>query len=176
MELFAEFKFNFTADPFIDPEDPLVPDNDFERDSDAARLLRGQIASYVAALSGSQFRVHVFSILICGKFARLMYWDRNGAIVTRAFDYTILDFLSLFLRHYDLAVNSADMIPQSPFPVETLSKKFLGTNWQTTTTVTVNFGSCSFLTVMMRARNQNFLYLIHRNTLAVHRLEGQRGQ
>lgn len=105
MELFAEFKFNFTADPFIDPEEPLVPDNDFERDSDAARLLRGQIASYVAALSGSQFRVHVFSILICGKFARLMHWDRNGAIVTRAFDYTILDFLSLFLRHYDLAVN-----------------------------------------------------------------------
>jgi hypothetical protein len=105
MELFSELKFNVTADPFIDPEDPLMPDNDFERDSDAARLLRGQIASYVAALSGSQFRVHVFSILICGKLARLMYWDRNGAIVTRAFDYTRLDYLGLFLRHYDLAVN-----------------------------------------------------------------------
>jgi len=105
MELFAEFKFNVTADPFIDPENRPIPNNDFERDSEAAQSLRGQLASYAAALSGSQFRIHVFSILICGKNARLMYWDRSGAIVTRAFDYTRLDYLGLFLHHYGLAVN-----------------------------------------------------------------------
>ncbi len=105
MELFAEFKFDVSSDPFIDPEHPHVPNNNFERDTDTARLLRGQLASYVSALSGSQFRVHVFTILICGKFARLMYWDRNGAMVTRAFDYTRFNYLGLFLKHYNQDVN-----------------------------------------------------------------------
>ena len=58
MELFAKFKFNANADPFIDLASH-TPNKEFERDTDAARLLRGQLSSYVAALSGSQFRVHV---------------------------------------------------------------------------------------------------------------------
>ena len=104
MELFAEFKFDASADPFIDSESH-IPNKEFEWDTDAARLLRGQLSSYVAALSGSQFRIHVFTILIFGRFARLMFWDRNGAVVSRAFDYTRFNYIGLFLQQYDQNVD-----------------------------------------------------------------------
>jgi hypothetical protein len=116
METFVEFKLEAAADPFIDPEDPLIPNNDFERDTEAARLLRGQLSSYVAALSGSQFRVHVFTILICGRLARLMRWDRNGAIVTRAFDYTKVNYLGLFLQSYNQEVDHRGHDPSIAIP------------------------------------------------------------
>ena len=60
MDLFIEFKIAATSDPFSDPEDPLKPqegDFHFEKDSDNARLVRGQLASYAAAHEGCQFRV-----------------------------------------------------------------------------------------------------------------------
>ena len=54
MDIFAEFKFDAKADPFIDPEGH-TPNKEVERDTDAARLLRGQLSSYVAALSDPGF-------------------------------------------------------------------------------------------------------------------------
>jgi hypothetical protein len=117
MDIFAEFKFDANADPFIDPEGH-TPNKEFERDTDAARLLRGQLSSYVAALSGSQFRVHVFTILIFGCFARLMFWDRNGAVVSRAFDYTRFNYIGLFLQQYDQMSTGVDMILVSLFPAK----------------------------------------------------------
>jgi hypothetical protein len=48
MELFVEVKFADTSDPFRDPEDPLRPQANkfrFEKDSDDARLVRGQLVS-----------------------------------------------------------------------------------------------------------------------------------
>jgi hypothetical protein len=59
----------------------------FEKDSDDARLVRGQLASYAAAHEGCQFRVHIFCVLVCGKYARFIRWDRDGATVTQRFDY-----------------------------------------------------------------------------------------
>lgn len=90
MELFVEVKRADASDPFRDPVDPLQPQADdfrFENDSDEAKLNRGQLASYAAAHSGSQFRVHTFTVFICGQFARFIRWDRSGATVTRRFDY-----------------------------------------------------------------------------------------
>jgi hypothetical protein len=66
--------------------------------------LRGQLASYVAALTGSQFRIHVFTILIFGRRARLMFWDRNGAVVSRPFDYTSTNYLEIFLQQFNKEV------------------------------------------------------------------------
>jgi hypothetical protein len=90
MELFVELKFAETSDPFRDPKDPLRPQAEnfrFENDSDVSRLNRGQLCSYAAAHVGSQFRVHTFTLSICGKSARFIRWDRGGATVTRSFDY-----------------------------------------------------------------------------------------
>lgn len=123
MELFAEFKFDESADPFTDSEDPLQPPDHFERDTDPAQLLRGQLASYVAALSGSQFRVHGFTILIRGKLARLMHWDRNGAVVSRAFNYTKFNYLGLFLQHYDRVVDRRGHDPTVTIPSRSTLRK-----------------------------------------------------
>ncbi|KAG7442400.1 uncharacterized protein BT62DRAFT_905846, partial [Guyanagaster necrorhizus] len=48
----------------------------------------GQIASYPGATMMLQYRSHLFTILICGQFARFIRWDRTRAIVSMSFDYT----------------------------------------------------------------------------------------
>jgi len=80
----------------------------FEVDTKGAKKVRGQLSSYVSALLGSQFRLHTFVILVSGKYARLMFWDRSGATVTRRFIYARegeapKHFLSEFLWRYSQA-------------------------------------------------------------------------
>ena len=90
MELFVELKFAESSNPFRDPKDPRQPQAGsfrFENDSDVSRLHRGQLCSYEAAHTGSQLRVHTFTLSVCGPSARFIRWDRAGAVVTRSFDY-----------------------------------------------------------------------------------------
>ena len=85
MELFVELKLAESSNPFRDPKDPRQPQAKkirFENDSDVSRLNRGQLCSYAAAHTGSQFRVHIFTLSICGLSARFIRWDRRGATVT----------------------------------------------------------------------------------------------
>ncbi|KAA1475201.1 hypothetical protein DENSPDRAFT_805374 [Dentipellis sp. KUC8613] len=82
-----EFKFKYGnfADPFDDePNGSSFP---FEGCTEGSKDVRGQITSYAAAMLDLQFRTFVFSVLIMGEHARLIRWDRSGAIVTRSFDY-----------------------------------------------------------------------------------------
>jgi hypothetical protein len=51
----------------------------------------------------AQFRVHIFTILICGGYARILCWDRSGAVVTAAFPYHSERHLGNFFWRYDLA-------------------------------------------------------------------------
>ncbi|KAJ8703460.1 hypothetical protein PTI98_002082 [Pleurotus ostreatus] len=60
-----------------------------ENDSIAGADTRGQIASYAGVAMAMQFRSHLFSVLICGRYARFIRWDRSCAIVSRRFDYTV---------------------------------------------------------------------------------------
>jgi hypothetical protein len=87
MELFVEFKFAKTSHPFRDPKEPQAKNFHFQNDSEVSQLNRGQLCSYAAAHAGSQFRVHTFTLSICGRSARFIRWDRSGATVTRSFDY-----------------------------------------------------------------------------------------
>ena len=73
-----------------DPKDPLQPQAEnfcFENVSDVSRSNCGQLCSYAAAHTGSQFRVHTFTLSICGRSARFIHWDRSSAIVTQSFNY-----------------------------------------------------------------------------------------
>ena len=81
MDLFIGFKIADTSDP-EDPRKPKEGDFRFENDSDDARLVRGQLAAYAAAHAGCQFRVHIFCVFVCGKYARFIRWDRDDATVT----------------------------------------------------------------------------------------------
>jgi len=101
MELFVEFKFAQTSDPFRDPKDTRAKDFPFENDSEVSQLNRGQLCSYAAAHAGSQFRVHTFTLSICGRSARFIRWDRSGATVTRSFNYIEQpDILAHFFWRY----------------------------------------------------------------------------
>ena len=105
MDSFVEFKFKASADPFIDrPRVEGVPASrngtSFEQNSVEAKRIRGQLGSYVAAIAGSQFRLRVFAVLIFGKFARLMCWDRSATVITEKFDYTEKPYLAQFLLSY----------------------------------------------------------------------------
>jgi hypothetical protein len=91
-------------------DDPIgdVPVSDrekrsFLRDTNAAYDTLGQITSYAAAHLGAQFRTHIFSVLIVRDTARLLRWDRSGAIVTNAIEYNKCDILTDFLFRYSKA-------------------------------------------------------------------------
>ena len=73
--------------PTKDPQQPQADNFRFENASDVSRLNRGQLCSYTAAHAGSQFRVHTFTLSICGRSARFIRWDRSGATVTQSFNY-----------------------------------------------------------------------------------------
>lgn len=79
----------------------------FENDTKQGRSTRGQIASYAGVTMAMQFRSHLFSVLVCGRYARFIRWDRSCAIVTRRFDYTthpliLFDFYKRFAQLDDV--------------------------------------------------------------------------
>ncbi|KAJ8703529.1 hypothetical protein PTI98_002146 [Pleurotus ostreatus] len=79
----------------------------FENDTKQGRSTRGQIASYAGVTMAMQFRSHLFSVLVCGRYARFIRWDRSCAIVTRRFDYTthpliLFDFYKRFAQLTDV--------------------------------------------------------------------------
>jgi hypothetical protein len=104
MELFVELKFAETSDPFPDPKDlrrPQAQNFCFGNVSDVSWLNCAQLYLYAAAHAGSQFRVHTFTLSICGRFAIFIRWDRSGATVTQSFDYIQQpDLLAHFFWRY----------------------------------------------------------------------------
>lgn len=86
--LMVEFKKQ-ASDPFHTVSEmnkrgkPLL-----ERSSGMARNTRGQLASYATETFAHQHRTHLFQLIVFGKFARFLYWDRSGAIVSGRFNYT----------------------------------------------------------------------------------------
>lgn len=102
-EIFIEFKWQPSDDPFCDVTDhPKLPKS-FLRQSNAARDTLGQITSYAAAQLGSQFLTHLYSVFIVKDKARLLRWDRSGTIVTEDFEYNESPFLVDFFRRYSKA-------------------------------------------------------------------------
>lgn len=93
--LLIEFKTSTAHDPFhtraeIEKKGKLAVDRKvvFERDTQRARRVRGQLALYAAEMFGHQQRTHLFQILIMGTYARFIRWDRSGIIASERFDYT----------------------------------------------------------------------------------------
>jgi len=95
MESHIEVKFDENDDPF---DDESV--HSFEHDREASKDTKGQITSYAVAQLAGQFRTHIFTILVCGGYARILRWDRSGAVVTAAFDYCNR-YLGEFFWRYD---------------------------------------------------------------------------
>lgn len=100
MELFAEFKYETQYDPFQD-EMGVAADSTIERISINGDNTRGQCALYAANQLAYQHRLFTFSLVICGRRARFIRWDREGAVVSAGIDCSInhelvIEFLQRF--------------------------------------------------------------------------------
>ena len=96
MELFIKVKAKKGDDPFRDDTSP------FEHGTKDSTDTRNQVISYRVAHGATQFRTHIFSVLIINDRARLMRWDSAGAVVTAAFPYCNRNSLLLeFFRRFD---------------------------------------------------------------------------
>jgi len=99
LDIHIEFKWNDGDDPFVVPS--KHKDEYFVVKTAIDTL--GQISSYAAAQLAAQFRTHAFSILIVRDTARLIRWDREGAIVTEPIAYNNDPSLVRFLALYSQA-------------------------------------------------------------------------
>lgn len=70
--------------------------------SDTTELL-GQIGAYTAAQLGLQFRTHCFSVIIFKDVARILRWDREGAVVTGPISYNADQGLAEFFSRFSQA-------------------------------------------------------------------------
>jgi serine/threonine protein kinase len=77
--------------------------NPFVKDSTEAISTLGQMTSYVTSHLGSQFRTHVFFILIVHNYARIIRWDRGGAVVTAPIWFNEEHHLFNFFTCYNYA-------------------------------------------------------------------------
>lgn len=79
---FKTGKGSAIQDPFID-----VPGGVEPAIADHRTKNRGQIISYAECLFAVQQRLAAFMLLVIGRRARFIRWDRSGSIVTTIFDY-----------------------------------------------------------------------------------------
>ncbi|KAG2048865.1 hypothetical protein BDR06DRAFT_894752, partial [Suillus hirtellus] len=93
-EIIIEFKWGYCHDPFLQDGDSIVSSTENSMDT------LGQITSYAAAQLGAQYRSHAFSVLIVCDRARIIRWDREGAIVTSAIKYNTEPHLADFFQRY----------------------------------------------------------------------------
>ncbi|KAF8798329.1 hypothetical protein BYT27DRAFT_7151134 [Phlegmacium glaucopus] len=102
----------------LDPNDDPFRDHDaFEKDTLRSADTRGQITFYATKQLASQFRTHAFSVIICKDTARLIHWDRSGAVVTQAFSYVEEAWLASFFwryTHSSRAVHGVDESVTAP--------------------------------------------------------------
>ncbi|KAF9648968.1 hypothetical protein BDM02DRAFT_3095524 [Thelephora ganbajun] len=96
MELFVELKHDTQCDPFRD-----LANGEMEWDSINGDNTRGQCLLYAANQLAYQHRIFAFSLVICGKKARFIRWDREGVVVSAGIDCLerhdlIIEFLQRF--------------------------------------------------------------------------------
>jgi len=84
MEIFIEFK-RYVSDNLF--RDKPLPKGAFVHNTRSLKDTLGQMGSYAAAVLRIQFCIHLYLILICGKYARLVYWEHDHVVVTKHFDY-----------------------------------------------------------------------------------------
>lgn len=85
-KLHIEFKSSHLDDAFVDKEN----NGDCracEAESTSGYDTRGQIISYAALVFKYQHRCFFFTLLVLGTEARIIRWDRAGAVVTDRFNY-----------------------------------------------------------------------------------------
>ncbi|KAH9889416.1 hypothetical protein C8Q73DRAFT_793613 [Cubamyces lactineus] len=98
MELPIECK---TEEVKQDPFDQKNSSGNYEPQSDIRKAILGQIMCYSVLIFDNQRRMHHFMLIMFGKNARILRWDRSGVVVTEPFDYVENpDMLGLFIWRF----------------------------------------------------------------------------
>ena len=118
MELFVELKHDAPSDPFRDLENGGME----ERGTINGDNTRGQCLLYAANQLAYQHRLFAFSLVICGKVARFIRWDREGAVVSAGIDCSqrqdlVIEFLQRF-NHLTDDQRGLDSTAVTPTPEE----------------------------------------------------------
>ncbi|KAK7692061.1 hypothetical protein QCA50_005466 [Cerrena zonata] len=82
MDFWLEIKPRRAQDAFTQKEDFTT----LEKNNGQSASTRGQLISYAAAVMSRQHRTFLFSLSICGHFARFYRWDRSGCTVSELID------------------------------------------------------------------------------------------
>ena len=116
--LSIEFKAAETSDPFDDN-----PAANFEPMTNDRHHTRGQIIDYASKIFLHQHRCFYFSLVVFGVHARMIRWERAGAVVSRSFNYmtdtaVLLNFLRRFgrmsRRQQGYDISATVLKPNSP--------------------------------------------------------------
>jgi hypothetical protein len=67
----------------------------------------GQLTAYATAILSAQYRTHTFMVFIINRYARLIRWDRSGAVFTSRIDFDKESHLFDFFIRYDIADREA---------------------------------------------------------------------
>ena len=84
MEIFIEFKHCVSDDLF---RNKPLPKSAFVYNTRSSKNTLGQMGSYAAVVLRIQFCIHLYLILICGKYVWLVCWERDHVVVTKNFNY-----------------------------------------------------------------------------------------
>ena len=84
IEIFIKFKRHVSDDPF---RNKPLPKGAFVHNTSSSKGTLGQMGSYTVAVLRMQSHIHLYSILICSKYAWLVHWEHDHAVVTERFDY-----------------------------------------------------------------------------------------
>jgi hypothetical protein len=99
MELWVEAKSK--NDPFQEPALlEALARRDYEGSVTTIETI-GRLIAYAVSHLGRGFRTHSFSVCLFKNRARLIRWDRAGAIVTKSFDYVKEPLLVEFFMRFD---------------------------------------------------------------------------
>ncbi|KII87753.1 hypothetical protein PLICRDRAFT_176522 [Plicaturopsis crispa FD-325 SS-3] len=105
MELWIEVQSTDNeTDPWCDPPPSAAgsqtTESDFLPSAEERVDARGQHIMYSSELLNRQHRNFAFSVTICGNCARLIRWDRAGAIVSSKFNYKQTQYLGEFFWRF----------------------------------------------------------------------------
>ncbi|KAI0319061.1 hypothetical protein OF83DRAFT_1241157 [Amylostereum chailletii] len=106
LELFVD-RNDTGEDPFQDPISSKVKVQDlkhvtFENPSSSANAYRRRLCSWAHTQFKHQSRIFAFSVVLFDKWARLVRWDRSGAVVTERFIWSGTEGpLAEFFRRFD---------------------------------------------------------------------------
>ena len=97
-------EFKRSSDPFGNSSEQPIP---FACPRGGALSNLGQLTVYATSILSAQYRTHMFMVFIVKEYARLIRWDRSGAVFTEPIKFNEKSHLFDFFIRYDFSDREA---------------------------------------------------------------------